>query len=357
MLERPDAHVQPPHEVKVWFKQWQKAPPTTLATHPEIIDLGEGNIFPDSVKEVPWDYAKNAAEVFGAFMGLEGSPELGNKPPRYYEVDGIPGLLIYPSLLPTPSQRHLLSALLHRDLSLPEHKTNMHIHYEVPYAEANSSTPPNQRHPSFFSCSAQGLSLTPLDPASHTPLTVRRMLDKKLRWMTLGGQYDWTLKAYPSTPPQAFPADIKKLIEGLFPMKAEAAIANLYSPGDTLSIHRDVSETWAAPLVSISLGCEALFLVALADNGGKGDWDAAPTVRRAVLRLRSGDAVLMSGESRYAWHGVPRVLAGTCPEGLRDWPAATTKLETSNRVAMGVKSEEDYEGYRGWLAGKRVNLN
>ncbi|KAK3073428.1 hypothetical protein LTR53_005006 [Teratosphaeriaceae sp. CCFEE 6253] len=329
MLERPDAHVQPPHEVKVWFKQWQKAPPTTLATQPEIIDLGEGNIFPDSVKEVPWEYAKNAAEVFGAFMGLEGPPELDNKPPRCYEVDGI-----------------------------PEHRTNMHIHYEVPYAKANSSNPPDQCHPSFFSSSAQGLSLTPLDPASHTPLTVRRMLDKKLRWMTLGGQYDWTHKVYPSTPPPAFPADIKKLIESLFPMQAEAAIANLYSPGDTLSIHRDVSETCAAPLVSISLGCEALFLVALADGSGeKGDRDAAPTVRRAVLRLRSGDAVLMSGESRYAWHGVPRVLAATCPEGLRDWPAAAMKLETSDRVGMGVKSEEDYEDYRGWLAGKRVNLN
>ncbi|KAK3628666.1 hypothetical protein LTR56_018481 [Elasticomyces elasticus] len=92
------------------------------------------------------------------------------------------------------------------------------------------------------------------------------MLDKKLRWMTLGGQYDWTNKVYPEGPPPPFPKDIKNLVEGLFPMKAEAAIVNLYSPGDTLSAHRDVSEACAQPLVSISLGCEAIFIAAIEDE-------------------------------------------------------------------------------------------
>ncbi|KAK5728138.1 hypothetical protein LTR17_012146 [Elasticomyces elasticus] len=177
------------------------------------------------------------------------------------------------------------------------------------------------------------------------------MLDKKLRWMTLGGQYDWTSKTYPSGPPPPFPQDIKDLVQGLFPMKAEAAIVNLYSPGDTLSAHRDVSEACSQPLVSISLGCEAIFIAAIEDEAAD---PTAPTsgrggqgkLRSAVLRLRSGDAVVMRGEARWAWHGVPRVKAGSCPGFMGGWPAVGGDGEGGR-----------YEGFKGWMGGKRVNLN
>ena len=39
-------------------------------------------------------------------------------------------------------------------------------------------------------------------------------------------------------------------------MRPQAAIVNVYSPGDSISLHRDVSEGKEAGLVSISLGCE-----------------------------------------------------------------------------------------------------
>lgn len=60
-----------------------------------------------------------------------------------------------------------------------------------------------------------------------------------------------------------------------------------------------------------------------------------------LLRLRSGDAIYMSEEARYAWHGVPKVLKGTCPDYLEDWPAEDSK----------------YEEWRGWMKNKRINLN
>src|SRR5436305_11513801 len=44
----------------------------------------------------------------------------------------------------------------------------------------------------------------------------------------------------------------------------EAAICNAYSPNDTLSPHRDVSEEADVELVSISIGCDALFLISMA---------------------------------------------------------------------------------------------
>ena len=151
--------------------------------------------------------------------------------------------------------------------------------------------------------------------------------------MTLGGQYDWTAKKYPDEEPPQFPVDIHDLLKSLFPrISAEAAIVNFYSPGDTLSMHRDVSEPCDSGLVSISIGCEATFMVS--------DQDGSHV---EAIRLRSGDAVVMTGAARYAWHGVPRVIAGTCPEWLRDWPATRRSIE--------------FDQWQGWMQSKRVNLN
>lgn len=186
---------------------------------------------------------------------------------------------------------------------------------------------------SFFtqSPSSTALVATPLDPTVHKPLTTAQLLNKKMRWTTLGGQYDWTAKKYPDTAPPPFPADIKALLETLWTStRAEAAIVNLYSPGDTLSVHRDVAETSAHGLVSVSLGCDAVFVIGMDE-------------RYVTLRLRSGSAVYMSGESRFAWHGVPQIVRGTCPGYLVNWPAG--------------EEGGGFEEWRGWMDGKRVNLN
>jgi alkylated DNA repair protein alkB family protein 1 len=161
------------------------------------------------------------------------------------------------------------------------------------------------------------------------------MLQKKLRWFTLGGQYDWTAKQYPNAKPPEFPPDIARLIHQLFPsMRAEAAIVNFYSPGDTLSMHRDVAEECDSGLVSISIGCDAIFVIGIGEE------------KPVPIRLRSGDAVFMSGPSRFAWHGVPQVIRDTCPEYLKDWPATPS-----------CGHHAKYEHWRGWMSGKRINLN
>ena len=109
---------------------------------------------------------------------------------------------------------------------------------------------------------------------------------------------------------------------------------NLYSPGDTLSVHRDVAETSSTGLISVSLGCDAVFVIGTTgESGNEGE------EKIVSLRLKSGSAVYMSGESRFAWHGVPQIIAGTCPEWLRDWPG------------------KDYPEWKGWMDGKRINLN
>jgi len=218
--------------------------------------------------------------------------------------------------------------------------TNLHKHYQIPYPglpveeERTSNPTGSASHTklSFFSYPfSSETTFQPKDPESNLPLSIAKVMQKSLRWITLGGQYDWTNKVYPEEDPPSFPSDIAGLLEDLFPeMKAQAAIVNIYSPGDTLSLHRDVSENSDKGLVSISLGCDCLFVV------GHGDPSHA-----VVVRLRSGDGVFMARDARFAWHGVPKVLPDTCPAYLKAWPAGAGQ----------------YEGWRGWMDGKRINLN
>lgn len=157
---------------------------------------------------------------------------------------------------------------------------------------------------------------------------------------------------YPEGKPPEFPMDIGGFLEDLFPKtEAQAAIVNFYGPGDTMMMHRDVSEEANRGLVSLSLGCDGLFMIAPSKSGQEKEGQEIPEGGMdkdgkgyLLLRLRSGDAIYMTEESRYAWHGVPKVVKGTCPEYLRDMPA---------------ESEEggEFEAWRGWMGNKRINLN
>jgi DNA alkylation damage repair protein AlkB len=183
-------------------------------------------------------------------------------------------------------------------------------------------------------------TIQPKDAQVHKPLTIQNVLDKKLRWVTLGGQYDWTAKVYPEEAPPPFPQDIADLLRAAFPQtEAQAAILNLYSAGDTLSVHRDVSEDCDVGLISVSFGCDGLFLVSHDDGNGC-----------EVIRLRSGDAVYMNGASRFAWHGVPKILPSTCPSWLADWPSS--EGDDVPGAASGP-----FSMWKGWMSGKRINLN
>jgi DNA alkylation damage repair protein AlkB len=240
-------------------------------------------------------------------------------------------LFVFPRLLSEKLQIGLLDKIMHRDLSDPRHQTNVHFHHIMPY-ESHHDDDAGIPYLSFFAMNP-GTVLQPKDPSLHKPISVEQMLRRKLRWVTLGGQYDWTRKAYPDETPPPFPEDIALLLKSYFPLvDAQAAIVNFYTPGDTLSIHRDVSEECNRGLISISIGCDGLFLI--------GNDDAS---RHAVIRLRSGDAVLMSGESRFAWHAVPKVIPDTCPAAIQDWPHTPVRGQ--------------YKHWHAWLKTKRINLN
>lgn len=262
----------------------------------------------------------------------------------------------FPELFPPSLQRTLLSRLLHEYLANPDNKTNVHLHHHVSYDLTGSAESPSlglynsyessKLEPrSFFHLSPQSfLAFQPIDPAVHRPIAISQFLNSKLRWLTLGSQYDWTRKLYPADNTPQFPGSLAKLTTSFFPnLQPEAAIVNVYTPGDTLGIHRDVSEESDNGLVSVSLGCDGVFLAGLEFLDG--------SIKHVVVRLRSGDAVYMSGKARFAWHGIPQILSGTCPSWLKDWPAS---LDAGNPEANRTN---DFEPWRGWMASKRVNLN
>nr|CAD1836615.1 unnamed protein product [Ananas comosus var. bracteatus] len=123
---------------------------------------------------------------------------------------------------------------------------------------------------------------------------------KKLRWSTLGLQFDWSKRNYDvSLPhnkiPDALCTLARKMAVPALPFgedfHPEAAIVNYFGPSDMLGGHLDDMELdWTRPIVSISLGCKAIFLL-----GGKTREDVP-----IAMFLRSGDIVLMAGKQENA---------------------------------------------------------
>ncbi len=87
-----------------------------------------------------------------------------------------------------------------------------------------------------------------------------------------------------------------------FEAPPEACLINHYEAGAKLGSHVDSDEEeMAAPVVSISLGDEAVFHI-----GGLARGD--PKTR---MTLRSGDVVVLGGASRLAHHGLDRIKPAT----------------------------------------------
>jgi alkylated DNA repair protein alkB family protein 1 len=241
-----------------------------------------------------------------------------------------------------------------------------------------------------------------------------------LTWATLGLQYDWTARAYhlrqdadyaahahsraaeggagedasrwraPFPPPlHALCRDLVArlasavqagLREGLLhsdshgkewglplSLHAQAAIVNVYRGEAKLRLpmggHSDNMErTMSKPVVSISLGCPAVFLV------GGATKDVPPT----PLLLRSGDVLVLSGASRAAFHGVPRVFEAERAAVFEGSAAGLGSSGASSSCSIGsgaddgtaelgeearVGSPEEEAAFKRFLAGARININ
>jgi DNA oxidative demethylase len=146
---------------------------------------------------------------------------------------------------------------------------------------------------------------TPRMPKSGRPLSVRMTNCGPLGWMTDAGGYGYQ-PHHPETgaPWPPIPDILLAAWRDLagYPHAPEACLVNIYGPAARMGLHQDRDEAdMAAPVVSLSLGDSCLFRIG-------GDRRTDPT---RALRLASGDAVVLGGVARLAFHGVDRIIPGS----------------------------------------------
>jgi len=161
---------------------------------------------------------------------------------------------------------------------------------------------------------ASAPAYTPRMPRSGRPLSVRMSNCGPLGWVTDEAGYRYQ-PLHPETrqPWPPMPALITAAWQALasYPHPPESCLINCYGPQAKMGLHQDRDEqAFDAPVVSLSLGDTCLFRI-----GGTRRGDPTGT-----LRLASGDALVLGGEARLAFHGVDRIMPGTStllPEGGR----------------------------------------
>jgi DNA oxidative demethylase len=200
-------------------------------------------------------------------------------PARGIEI--IPGLIHYPAYLGRPAQERLREAL----------------------REAVRAAP----------------LFTPRMPRTGKPFSVRMTNCGPLGWVSDEGGYRYQAThpvsgaAWPLIPEIALSA-WAELAAGAPP---EACLVNFYDAAARMGLHQDRDEEeFSAPVLSLSLGDSCLFRV-----GGTKRGD-----RTRSFDLNSGDALILGGPARLAFHGVDRIRSGS-----------STLLEGGGRINLTLR--------------------
>ncbi|KAF2260328.1 hypothetical protein CC78DRAFT_547543 [Lojkania enalia] len=348
---RHDTHATPPMFIQKEHWRYQTMRRAELESDSNVIDLQNRHNFTEEQRQI-WAPAGNipSSQIQAACETYSGGQPLSTAPcdAPIFENRDFPGLQVIPGLLPPETQILFTSCLMHRDLADQGHKINLQADYNIPYPQQMGlSAGPRRFDTSFFTRerAAPEDILIPKVLEKQKPLNNEQFLYSKLRWLTLGEQYDWPTRSYAkhSTP---FPNDLTRLVMGLFPhIRPESGVVLIYSAKDFMPVHRDVSEQCQRALASFSVGCDGIFVMARGEDDGEGN--NAP--RTVAIRVRSGDCVHLTGEARWAWHAMARTIPGTCPSFLASWPVGTP--------GATAQEERAYQKWKGYMATKRINVS
>ncbi|KNG93339.1 alpha-ketoglutarate-dependent dioxygenase AlkB family protein [Pseudaestuariivita atlantica] len=139
---------------------------------------------------------------------------------------------------------------------------------------------------------------------SGRKMSVRMTSAGRLGWVTdrRGYRYEATHPSGVEWPP--IPSAILKLWQDVTSLDRtpDCCLVNYYGEGARMGMHRDHDEgDFSWPVVSVSLGDEALFRMGGSERGGKTE----------SIWLKSGDVVVMGGPARLKYHGVDRLRFGS----------------------------------------------
>ncbi|MEU8585996.1 alpha-ketoglutarate-dependent dioxygenase AlkB [Streptomyces sp. NPDC048664] len=139
-------------------------------------------------------------------------------------------------------------------------------------------------------------------------------------WLAALGREAVEASLAPAGGPGGVPTEPDGFPPGAHDVPYDIALINYYDADARMGMHRDSDERSTAPVVSFSLGDTCVFRF-----GNTGSRNRPYT----DVELRSGDLFVFGGPARLAYHGVPRVLAGTAPAGL----GLTGRLNITLRVS------------------------
>ena len=147
---------------------------------------------------------------------------------------------------------------------------------------------------------------TPRMPRTGRPFSVRMSNVGPLGWVSdkaRGYRYQphhpETGRPWPAMPEMLL--DLWRELAG-YPASPEAGLVNYYEPKARMGLHVDNDEeALDAPILSISLGCAALFRLGGLKRRGK----------TIAFRLHAGDVFMLAGPSRLRYHGIDRIFPGT----------------------------------------------
>ena len=254
------------------------------------IDLSEVYDFSKKQNEL-----KSDVKLLGTWTCTDGAER------PVYGIEGVEGFLYVPGALTIEEQLHFIKQSFVEYPKKPN-ATNLDAHFVTPSEGLFSYFKDGQECKIY--------SKTKEIEEVHDSKNLEEKFIRKIRWITLGYQYNWTTKEYNFDEKDfntTFPRDLsewtRQAAEKLgfgSDYKAEAGIVNFYQSDDTLTGHVDRSEkNMTAPLISLSIGLSAIFLL-----GGLSRDDGP--VR--AIHVRSGDLSILSGPSRLLFHGVPKIL-------------------------------------------------
>ncbi|SLN32972.1 alpha-ketoglutarate-dependent dioxygenase AlkB [Roseisalinus antarcticus] len=153
---------------------------------------------------------------------------------------------------------------------------------------------------------------SPMTPYGK-PMRVRMTSAGRYGWVSDRSGYRYETRhpsgvAWPPVPPTVLAVWAAVSVVARAP---ECCLVNFYGDGAKMGMHQDRDEAnFDFPVVSISLGDEALFRVGNRTRGGKTE----------SVWLRSGDVAVLGGAARLLYHGVDRVVPGSStllPDGGR----------------------------------------
>lgn len=119
-------------------------------------------------------------------------------------------------------------------------------------------------------------------------------------------QHPVTKRPFPHIPPVIQDIALEAASQCGETLRPETALINWYDIDGTLGLHQDRTEISRAPVVSISLGDDCVFLIGGLQRKGP----------KRKLILHSGDVLIMGGEDRLVFHGVQKILPDTAPPEL-----------------------------------------